>query len=68
MLEFDPQSRITAEDALKDEYLELYHDPNDEPTRDLIDFGFESIESIEGMKAELAKIMNTYQPFVAMDS
>ncbi|OLL26133.1 Mitogen-activated protein kinase hog1 [Neolecta irregularis DAH-3] len=31
MLVFDPRKRITAEEALKHEYLAPYHDPSDEP-------------------------------------
>ena len=67
MLDFDPNSRVTAEEALQDEYLAQYHDPNDEPVREIIDFSFENIETIAGMKEELAKLMNTYPPFTAMD-
>lgn len=31
MLVFDPQKRITAEEALAHPYLAPYHDPTDEP-------------------------------------
>lgn len=31
MLEFDPQVRISAAEALGFPYLAPYHDPNDEP-------------------------------------
>lgn len=31
MLEFDPQVRISATEALESPYLAPYHDPNDEP-------------------------------------
>lgn len=31
MLQIDPEERITAEDCLKSQYLEPYHDPDDEP-------------------------------------
>jgi p38 MAP kinase len=31
MLEFDPQVRISATEALSSPYLAPYHDPNDEP-------------------------------------
>lgn len=31
MLEFDPQVRISATEALASPYLAPYHDPNDEP-------------------------------------
>jgi mitogen-activated protein kinase 1/3 len=32
LLAFNPVKRITVEEALKHPYLELYHDPGDEPT------------------------------------
>ena len=31
MLQFDPQVRISATEALESPYLAPYHDPNDEP-------------------------------------
>lgn len=31
MLQLDPEKRITAEECLKSQYLEPYHDPDDEP-------------------------------------
>jgi serine/threonine protein kinase len=36
LLAFNPTKRITVEDALKHQYLEPYHDPDDEPTADPI--------------------------------
>lgn len=36
LLIFNPAKRITVEDALKHPYLQLYHDPNDEPISDKI--------------------------------
>lgn len=44
MLTYDPDERITIEDALKHEYLKALHYPDDEPTTDLVsafDFDFE---------------------------
>lgn len=32
MLQLDPDERIPAADCLKSQYLEPYHDPDDEPT------------------------------------
>lgn len=32
MLQLDPDERITAADCLKSQYLEPYHDPDDEPS------------------------------------
>ena len=34
MLVFDPKKRVTATDALADDYLAPYHDPTDEPVAD----------------------------------
>ena len=31
MLAFNPRSRIDAKQSLEHEYLQPYHDPNDEP-------------------------------------
>lgn len=36
LLAFNPQKRITVENALQHPYLRLYHDPSDEPTCDKI--------------------------------
>lgn len=44
MLKFDPEKRITIEDALKHPYLIKYHDPNDEPVGEPVsayDFDYE---------------------------
>ena len=44
MLTYDPEERITIEDALKHEYLKALHYPDDEPTTELVspfDFDFE---------------------------
>ncbi|KAI9593563.1 kinase-like domain-containing protein [Syncephalis fuscata] len=40
MLTFNPQKRITCEEALAHPYLEAYHDPEDEPASDGIPEGF----------------------------
>ncbi|KAN0062236.1 mitogen activated protein kinase 2 [Thecaphora frezii] len=51
MLEFDPAKRISCEEALKHPYLAVWHDPADEPTCPVkFDFGFESVDDVEGMK------------------
>ena len=44
MLVFDPNKRISIEEALKHPYMSKYHDPNDEPTGQPVcafDFDFE---------------------------
>jgi len=42
MLDLDPDTRITAEQALAHEYLKQYSDPDDEPTSEPYDQSFES--------------------------
>ena len=41
MLVFDPRTRISATEALADEYLAPYHDPTDEPVAaEVFDWSF----------------------------
>lgn len=40
LLAFNPVKRITVEEALKHPYLEPYHDPEDEPTAEVIPESF----------------------------
>lgn len=52
LLNFDPEARITVEQALEHPYLEAYHDPKDEPAHSTtFDFSFEVVETIEEMKS-----------------
>ncbi len=52
MLEFDPEKRITAEEALAHPYLSHYHHIEDEPNHSKqFDFGFETTNSIEELKS-----------------
>ncbi|KAF3940534.1 hypothetical protein ABW19_dt0207535 [Dactylella cylindrospora] len=51
MLGFDPSERITVEEALKHRYLQIWHDPSDEPTCPTeFEFGFEVVEDIGEMR------------------
>ncbi|KHJ46133.1 hypothetical protein D918_03797 [Trichuris suis] len=44
MLVLDPDQRINATDALAHPYLSQFHDPDDEPVCEPIDFMFEKLE------------------------
>ncbi|KAJ3065855.1 Mitogen-activated protein kinase [Podochytrium sp. JEL0797] len=51
LLQFDPEARLTIEQALAHPYLEQYHDLAHEPSHSqTFDFGFESLETPEEMK------------------
>jgi mitogen-activated protein kinase 7 len=51
LLAFDPEQRITVEEALEHPYLAIWHDPNDEPVAPQpFDFGFETVNDIAQMK------------------
>ncbi|ORY06303.1 Pkinase-domain-containing protein [Basidiobolus meristosporus CBS 931.73] len=51
LLDFDPSTRITVEDALAHPYLQAYHDVDDEPAHEQqFDFSFESVSNIDEMK------------------
>ena len=51
LLAFDPSDRIDVYQALAHPYLQVWHDPNEEPVcPELFDFGFESVDSIDDMK------------------
>ncbi|PVV02648.1 hypothetical protein BB560_002894 [Smittium megazygosporum] len=53
LLDFDPMTRITVEEALKHPYLALYHDPNDEASpicQEIFDFSFEAETDVHNVK------------------
>lgn len=51
LLQFDPEKRITVEEALNHPYLEAYHDIEDEPVHEhIFDFGFEAVNGMNEMK------------------
>lgn len=51
LLAFDPANRIDVNAALAHPYLQIWHDPNEEPTCPTpFDFSFEHVESIEELK------------------
>lgn len=56
LLTFNPQKRISVEDALNHPYLQLYHDPEDEPVAQPIDEGFwDQSENNENLNIEELK-------------
>lgn len=51
LLAFDPASRITVEEALEHPYLQVWHDPSDEPNCPTpFDFAFEVVDEIADMR------------------
>mmetsp|Transcript_32584 Transcript_32584/g.56459 ORF Transcript_32584/g.56459 Transcript_32584/m.56459 type:complete len:360 (-) Transcript_32584:2385-3464(-) len=67
MLEFSPKKRITVEEALREPYLEEYHESDDEvEAEDPIDFSFESEDhSFEYMKQLLKQELELCQKILA---
>nr|GAT57793.1 predicted protein [Mycena chlorophos] len=65
MLCFDPAKRISCEQALAHPYLQVWHDPADEPVcESKFDFAFEEEDSIEGMKKLIVEEVNTFRAVV----
>lgn len=53
MLDIDPDTRISVDEALKHPYIIQYHDPEDEPTADIFDSSFEALGcGTEGWRSE----------------
>ncbi|KAJ7667897.1 WD40-repeat-containing domain protein, partial [Mycena polygramma] len=62
MLCFDPAKRISCEQALAHPYLQVWHDPADEPMCEAkFNFGFEEEDSIEGMKKLIVDEVNSFR-------
>lgn len=49
MLTLDPHERISVEEALSHKYLEVWHDPRDEPECQ-VKFDFKSFETVDGLE------------------
>lgn len=63
MLQLNPDRRITCEQALKHEFVKLYHDPDDEPTGALFDDSFEREEfTIAQWKERIYNEIVTFTP------
>jgi mitogen-activated protein kinase 7 len=62
LLQFDPEHRLSAEEALSHPYLSAYRDPAEEPVHTTpFDFSFEQIDSIEEMRALIAQEVLEYR-------
>ncbi|KAH3662549.1 hypothetical protein OGAPHI_005801 [Ogataea philodendri] len=65
MLTLNPQDRITVEEALEHPYLEVWHDPNDEPEcATKFDFSFEEIDDINDMKQMIIDETRSFREYV----
>lgn len=65
MLCFDPAKRISCEQALNHPYLQVWHDPNDEPICETkFDFSFEEEDQIDGMKRLIVQEVNDFRALV----
>jgi hypothetical protein len=62
MLHFDPSKRITCDEALNHPYLQVWHDPADEPICVApFDFGFEKEDSMKGMKKLIVEEVQSFR-------
>ncbi|CUS23690.1 LAQU0S11e02080g1_1 [Lachancea quebecensis] len=65
MLTFDPQKRITVEEALEHPYLSIWHDPADEPVcGEKFDFNFESVNEMEELKQMILDEVRDFRRYV----
>lgn len=65
MLDLNPKTRITIDDAIKHPYLESLHDPEDEPVFEgTIEFSFESDPNLtlEDVKRLILQEISSYNP------
>ncbi|KAL3235185.1 hypothetical protein RNJ44_02973 [Nakaseomyces bracarensis] len=65
MLAFDPQERITVEEALEHPYLSIWHDAADEPVcNEKFEFSFESVNEMEDLKRMVVDEVQSFREFV----
>lgn len=65
MLNLDPESRITVDEALQHPYLKVWHDPEDEPLcLNKFDFTFEEVDDIDQMKQMILEEVESFRDYV----
>lgn len=65
MLTFDPQRRITVEEALEHPYLSIWHDPADEPVcNEKFEFSFESINEMDELRKMVIQEVQDFRQYV----
>lgn len=69
-LEFNPNKRISVEDALAHPYLKLLHDPADEPAfANTVDFDFEAADkNLNDLKKVILEDINITNKFCKEDT
>jgi len=69
LLDFDPATRLTVEEALAHPYLATYHDEEDEYTSDrLFDFSFEQAQSIDEIRLLIAAEVEDFKHLQALNA
>ncbi|GAA5908130.1 hypothetical protein JCM6882_005949 [Rhodosporidiobolus microsporus] len=65
LLAFDPHERIACDDALKHPYLQVWSEPEEERNCEaLFDFGFETEDTIEGMRRLIVEEVEEFRRLV----
>ncbi|EHK98511.1 putative Mitogen-activated protein kinase spm1 [Glarea lozoyensis 74030] len=65
MLAFDPTRRVTVEEALEHEYLQIWHDPSDEPgCPTTFNFDFEVVEDVGEMRQMILDEVHRFRQHV----
>ncbi|CCE61917.1 hypothetical protein TPHA_0B02440 [Tetrapisispora phaffii CBS 4417] len=65
MLAFDPQDRITVNEALEHPYLSVWHDPSDEPIcLEKFEFSFETVNEMDMLREMVIQEVQDFREFV----
>ena len=65
LLTLEPDKRITVDEALEHPYLEVWHDPLDEPScPKKFDFAFEAVDDLLSMKEMIIHEVRAFREFV----